>query len=289
MKSYFSKLADRATLANVPAVSAVYAPRVSDPFESESPQQIQPPPEQNSRRVQSVPDAPGVVLSAPLEDAQTDRMRPVVEKQKHTSELPTEVQTLQPKPQDDLHVNERRLTEESSVESQRSATSKEDATRETESPGALTLVPREAPELSELATKESLPEDGSEITDNRIADIEREQAVLLRKADMFMSNLLEPRREPTPKNEIKDNAEASTPITRIEKEPVNRLEPVKRMPPSTTQEAEGPSLVIGKLTVEVTPSTPTAAVAPPQRTIVRGSRSRGFGANSSRRFGLGQF
>ena len=289
MKSYFAKLADRATLANVPAVSAVYAPRVSDPFESDSPQQIQRPPEQNSQRVQPVPDAPGVVLSSPPEDAQTDRIRPVVETHKRPSELPSEVQTLQPKPQDDLHVSERGIKEESSVESQRSATSKEAATQETESPKALTLVPREAPELSELATKESLPEDRTEIADNRIADIEREQAALLRKADMFMSNLLEARREPTSKNETNDNEKASTPISRIEREPVNRLEPVQRIPPPTTPEAEGPSLVIGKLTVEVTPSTPTAAVAPPQRTIVRGSRSRGFGANSSRRFGLGQF
>ena len=288
MKSYFAKLADRATLANVPAVSAVYAPRVSDPFESDSPQQIQRPPEQNSQRVQPAPDAPGVVVSSPLEDAQTDRMRPVVETQRHTSELPTEVQTLQPKPTADLQVSERGIKEESSVESPRSETPKEDATRETEAPNGLTLVPREAPELSELAAKESPTEAHSETTDKRIGDLEREQAVLLRKADVFMSNLLDARREPTPKNEINDNEDVSTPISTIEREPVNRLAPVQRMPP-TTQESEGPSLVIGKLTVEVTPSTSTSAVAPPQRTIVRGSRSRGFGAHSSRRFGLGQF
>src|SRR5678816_2321638 len=147
MKSYFAKLADRATLANVPAVSAVYAPRVSDPFDSESPQQIHRPPEQNSQRIKPVPDAPGVVLSSTSEEAQTDRVRPVVETHKQISELPTEVQTLQPKPQDDVHVSERRIKEESSVTTPRSEATKGDATLETEAPTVLTLVPREAPEL----------------------------------------------------------------------------------------------------------------------------------------------
>src|SRR5438046_8733028 len=97
MKSHFTKLADRATLANVPAASAVYAPRVSDPFEDSSHQQPQLPPFAKSTRPQSAPEPAGFALTPPVDNSRIEAKRPLVETHNRISSAPgTEATPLQP-------------------------------------------------------------------------------------------------------------------------------------------------------------------------------------------------
>src|SRR5881397_1904705 len=117
MKSYFAKLADRATVANVPAPSAVYAPRVSDPFENSSPQQTQLAPLEMSKRIQSAPEPGGLVPSAPVDDSRIERTRPMVETHKRTLPEPaTEAPTLPTQQLQESRISERTVRDVSQLE-----------------------------------------------------------------------------------------------------------------------------------------------------------------------------
>ena len=290
MKSYFAKLADRATLANVPARSAVYAPRVSDPFENSSQPPTQLPPPEKSRRTEFAREPVGLV-SAPLEDSQTKRGRPLVETHKRTTSDPTpETPPLQPLQLPDSLVSER--TVRGVTPEPRSFTAQpQETVGKREVSRVEVLTPTEAPEASVFHAPAQTPKDSdAALNDERIAELKRDQAVLQRRADFFMSSLLDAHRQPADKSETKVvDASSPTSITRTEPDPISRLEPVQRLPRVTAQDSDGPSLVIGKLTVEVTPPTPPPAPAQPQRVVVRGFRGRGSGVTSGRRFGLGQF
>ena len=75
----------------------------------------------------------------------------------------------------------------------------------------------------------------------------------------------------------------------IVREPSSRLQPVAKPHQLPELPAEQPSLVIGKLTVEVMPT--PRPVAPSRRVVVvrGGDSSRRQSIHSSQRFGLGQF
>lgn len=293
MKSYFAKLADRATVANVPAPSAVYAPRVSDPFEDSSPQQTQLPPLEKRKRIHSALEPGGLVLSPPADDSRIERTRPIVETHKRApSEPATEVPTLPAQQLRENRVSERTVRAVSPLESPSTISTARETVAETDASRVAELTPNEAPELSPFRSKEQTSkesDDDNTSSDERISELEREQALLLRKADAFMSSVLDAQR-PAEKNQSKVTSETlPRAITRDEAEPISRLEPVQRLPPTPAQVSDGPSLVIGKLTVEVISPTPSPAPPQPQRIIVRGSRSRGGSVISARRFGLGQF
>jgi hypothetical protein len=294
MKSYFAKLADRATLANVPAASAVFATRMSDPFEDTSRQQIGQPPAEASARIRSAPEPRGLVLSPPVEDSTIETKRPLVETHKRTPAKPaTEAPTLQPKQSQENFPSERIVEHDLPREPQSLTDLPREPFADNEKSRVAALTPRQAAELRVLHSKED-PRQESEArtksSDERIPELEREHAVMLRKADAFMNHLLnvQPQRAAGSENELTDES-SPTPISRVEREPPNRLEPVARLAPVAAQESDGPSLVIGKLTVEVTPSNSVPPAPQPQRIVVRGLRNRGSGVPTGRRFGLGQF
>jgi len=293
MKSYFAKLADRATLANVPAASAVYAPRVSDPFEDSSHQQPQLPPFAKSTRPQSAPEPAGFALTPPVDNSRIEAKRPLVETHNRISSEPgTEAPPLQPKQPPENLLSEHTVKNISSREPQSLTDPRREIIADTDSSRVAALTPTQAPGLSVPHSKEDTREESETRTkspDERISEFQREHAVLLRKADAFMNNLLDVQPQRVTENENKVTNETSPPsISRVERDPVNRLEPVQRLPPTSAPDSDGPSLVIGKLTVEVTPTPPAAPPQPP-RIVVRGSRSRGSGVPTGRRFGLGQF
>ncbi|HEY6805627.1 MAG TPA: hypothetical protein VI306_18760 [Pyrinomonadaceae bacterium] len=285
MKSYFAKLADRATLGNVTAPSAAHAPRVSDPFDETAPPQTPLPALNNKSHVPPAREAISPVVDSQL----VQRAAPKVEShQPEPVELPSEISTLQPRPREEREVTERIQAVEQVVEKPKAATTKPATQKEEVEPPQ--LVPNQItnfnPPQSKSAEKDQ--ERNSENNDDSIAELQREQALLLRKADLFMSSLFEAQRESQSATE-KEVEQSENQVAKLERESPKRLEPTPRVQPTVTPEPEGPSLIIGQLTVEVTSPTPTPAPAQPQRVIVRGSRGRGSGVRSSQRFGLGQF
>jgi hypothetical protein len=287
MKSYFAKLADRATLANVPAPPAAHAPRVSDPFEETAPAQTSLPVPTNKPNV-PVARAPLVPV---VESQLVQSTKPKVETPSTDPvELPSEISTLQPRPRDDREVVERIQVKEQVVESPKAAqaTPEEHVEPPNEHVEPPQLVPNQITEFNPQP-KKATKEIKSKKDDVSLTDLQREQALSLRKADLFMSSLFEAQHESqsTPEREVAE--QPAIQVARSEREPSKRLEPAPRAQPTVTAEPEGPSLIIGNLTVEVTSPSPTPAQAQPQHVIVRGSRGRAVGMRSSQRFGLGQF
>jgi hypothetical protein len=126
----------------------------------------------------------------------------------------------------------------------------------------------------------------------RFADTQREQAMLLRKADAFMNELFEKRARFESGRDLEEESElhqleSLRPLSQPVENP--RLKPAQAAEATREADAEQSSLIIGKLTVEVTPPTLPSAPLQPQRIVVRGPRSIQSGVISSRRFGLGQF
>jgi hypothetical protein len=128
-------------------------------------------------------------------------------------------------------------------------------------------------------------------TDHALEEIRREQALLLRKADAFMAGLFE-RRSPHATQRQTDSREEKPAHSHAElpHEQPARL-PLPKAPQVVEVPDEQPSLVIGNLTVEVTPSTPPPVNPAPKVVVVRGRGTgrRGGGFSTSQRFGLGQF
>jgi hypothetical protein len=295
MKSYFAKLADRATIANVPATSVVHSPRVSDPFEETSRQETEfatpvskrltPPDTRQSRVVR------GKSLE-PLGIAQTEPHS--VETRRRTKEQVTEVKPLEPKLVEASPVRKSTANREIQrpqgvlpvVESQ----TKRD---ETESP-IKSLSPPETREPGVLRVKDQPAKESdieSEAIGDKVTSLEREQAVLLRKADLFMSNLLDVQHKTQSQNEPPDSRKTeptfrSTPT--VNSESISRLEPVQRQE-VPGQESEVSSVVIGNLIVEVTPPATAPPVQQQPQIVIRGSGMRRGGVTSTRRFGLRQF
>jgi hypothetical protein len=286
MKSYFAKLAVRATLANVPAPSAVYTAEVSDPFEVTSPPQSPLPPSESSNDSRSAHEPGGFALSPPSQETRLDSTRPVVETHKRAlPETPTSSATLLPN--FPAHISS----------SDRAVDDSAEAVLQADSARVALLTPIQVSESSlrqsnttsaDEATKRSATETAS--TEERLADLEQEQSVLLRKADAFMGQLLNRRKQSPPAPEVKTVGELpSTLKPNLQPQPANRAQPIRSAPRPSGQDSDRPSLVIGKLTVEVIPPTPAPVAPQPQVVVVRGARSRGNGPPSGRRFGLGQF
>jgi hypothetical protein len=286
MKSYFAKLADRATLANVPAPAPVHAPRVSDPFEEAPTEQAQlPTPGRNQQRL-APRDPDGFALTPSDKAKSTQDQRTVVETHQHEpTEMPTEIATLQPKPPEQT-LGYKFDEKQEPIESRAQQTGEQIKSEVRE---VVTLLPNKTPDTQPVTIKAPADENEGETQEPASSnDLGREQALLLRKADLFMSSLLDAQREPS-LDETRTTEPAVHSLKKLERDPTSRLEPAPRNLPAPVQEATGPSLVIGKLTVEVTPSGPPPVAPQPQRLIVRGSRGFGRGVMSSRRFGLGQF
>jgi hypothetical protein len=278
MKSYFAKLAARATLTNVPVSSAGARSKMSDPFEATSlPEHDGPPPaaagpvfptDDSNRR--SSPQIPAKTI---------DELRPPAERA--DSNQPAARETTFVKPPVPA------LESQSQPRSQEPAPQRESATQvmpKTEP------APVPAPGRSE-ESEESGP-NAAENIDEGLAEVQRAQAVLLRKADAFMERILKRREPVTTRHQLETEEEKSG--TDSNRQPEIVWPARLQRPPPTPQISEPlderPSLVIGRLTVEVMPPSPVPVSPPaPQVVVVRGPREARNAIASSRRFGLGQF
>jgi len=292
MKSYFAKLAARATIANIPVAPSRF-PGSPDPFEAVAPEFGSSPPtipqassvrddarEHNARQPVLKTESPSrgdIVRTNPgRSDDRDTTLQPAPRLQQPTEDAPTTIEIPPPREAVSPASEDHRLHRE------------QESTQPVRSENMITTL--SPPKLSlDLPKSEVTREPG---TDEQIDEIQREQSMLLRKADAFMSALLE-RRSETANPSIGRQADLEIPPSKAE--PSHAEIPTRLQPPSPGVRArddrdDQPSLVIGKLTVEVMPP-PAPPVAPSgQVVIVREGRSvRGAARNSIQRFGLGQF
>jgi hypothetical protein len=293
MKSYFAKLAARATIANIPVAPSRF-PGSPDPFEAVAPEFGSSPPTipqpsgvRDDSREQSAgkpvlktedPISEDVVRVDPGRTHEREtRSQPLPRLQQPAETLSTAFEI--PPPREALS-QAREHTPDSRLHRER------EPTQPARSENRITTSI--APKLSLDSTEVSRESGGVE----QLEEIQREQSMLLRKADAFMSALLE-RRSETANPSIDRQADLEIPPSKAE--PSHAQIPTRLQPPAYAVRAhddrdDRPSLVIGKLTVEVMPP-PAPPVAPSsQVVIVREGRSgRGASRNSIQRFGLGQF
>src|SRR5215510_13281042 len=97
MKSYFAKLADRATLPNVSAASTASAPKLSDPFESQVPDETQLPSLIKTKRAHNEPEQRAVSKRSRPAETTNARVSPVKPPEHRAHEELTETVTLEPR------------------------------------------------------------------------------------------------------------------------------------------------------------------------------------------------
>jgi hypothetical protein len=288
MKSYFAKLAARATLTNVTATAAVNATDVADPFEQTSLSQP---------------------LSATAEALKSDRSGNEPEKVHQQSEVFTtpapdswnHATTLLPKLPSALSLAERTSNSLSDIPRSKTAgverQTEQTERQTTESGSRGEALPQLTPSVaislphSPMTSDEAGNPPVNETDDNQaqLADLQREQTMLLRKADVFMERLFDRRSQSEVKEEIDSRNESrSTVRTNAEPDQVPRLQPSPPAPREPEPD-DRPSLVIGSLTVEVVPQAPPPVTPEREVVIVQAARNVGSPVPSSRRFGLAQF
>jgi hypothetical protein len=298
MKSYFAKLAARATLANAPASQAVVTSKTADPFADEpvsdpasSPLGVAQPSHGPTQSVQTTRSQP-LSKSEDVPRAQTERIDfdRGREKEERSRSLNDEVRVA-PTVQSDLEIT--RDPKPHTQESRPRRDSQESKPESSQVPPQRIApeqhLPLVAPPAISKETKETKPAANAG-TDQRVAALQREQAVLMRKADAFMAGLFERRSEATQHQADLDEVKQAQSNAVVPREQPARLLPPKA--PQVIEVAdEQPSLVIGKLTVEVMSPAPPPPAPARQVVVVRGPGTgrRGGGFSSSQRFGLGQF
>ncbi len=274
MKSYFARLADRATPAPRAAVAPAPAGEVNDPFaETAPPLAAAPVP------APPLPGAPLLLTPRPAAAAPRVAEEPPV--------APLEWVPPPSSPLPPRSVSTERVVEKTNVETR-------DVEREVVREVAAAPPLKVAPPASQpppagrppVATDETVAREFVEAA----RDEQRDERQLLRKADAFMERLLDRSRrtEAEPRAETRDEVREILP-PRPESQPAIRIQPAGRPPRPVESAPEPPSLVIGSLTVEVIQPPPPAPVSPPRIVVVRGARGARAGARSSRSFGLRQF
>lgn len=301
MKSYFAKLAARATLANAPLSSAVSTSKTQDPF-ADTPivaSPASPPGIAQPSRPQSPPGETPLNVPPPKSGdrlrARTERIDSDTGQQKQnlTRSLsdpvrlePTVEHISEVTPPLTSHTPENRRRPES-----RNLTP-EPVQQPTQLTAQVNEVPRVTPPVVSKEARQSKATKEPD-TDEREAELKHEQSVLLRKADAFMSGIFERRAVVTPREaDTEDERSAPAPAANpmSSREQVTRLQPAPKPSPVAEAVEEQPSLVIGKLTVEVMPTPPQPVTPARQVVVVRGGGAgRRGGVQSSQRFGLGQF
>jgi hypothetical protein len=299
MKSYFAKLAARATLANA---STPGSARVTpDPFEATVtlPESI--PPSAVVRGTPLVDQAPGLRRDSSKPSSKTVEMLP------NTKSTVIEPPTMTPKITVPSAEPSRSTSEATNVSELRPAAELSEGRNErtpqrhevnlrsptkqaqglTESAESLRLVP-----ITNTEEQPPSPRDETKLN-QRLADVENEQGILLRKADAFMAGMFERQRRSTIEDsrgeEQKDEEQES--LAKLERP--SQL-PTRLQPPATQARVSEPaddeaSLVIGRLTVEVV-QPPTPAVTPQRQVVViDGGRQIRAGIPSAHRFGFSRF
>lgn len=285
MNTYFAKLAARATVSSGLALVAADSKTIVDPFEQTASFA------NHSAEVSSEKTTPLLYEQADVRTPHSPLPSPVPHRQESSTLIrPGEAKDISgksPLPQSDserVSAITMRPTEAISgpsidrareLESEKATRPEQRATSPAQAWPAPLLTPMLVGELSSAIRAEG----GN--SGNESEQVRHEESMLLHKADDFMRKLYENRdseveQPPVPKS----NSQAAE-ITRLHpRQPDERIH---------ERDADRPSLVIGRLTVEVT-SAPPALVAPRQQVVVvRGTRGDRSGISSSRRFGLSQF
>lgn len=294
MKSYFAKLAARATLANTAAPAATS--KIHDPFVEEavsdnapSPRELAQPSHGPTEPVRTTRDQPLTQKAEPV----LSRTETVDSDTSHDKEARsrsvTEPVHLKPTVDRDVEVTSDTETQQPQLRREPQELKPDTANKAPQVVSEEETVSRLAPPPIPTETPRSKSSDAD--TDQTLEEIKREQAVLLRKADAFMAGLFEHRSSHATQREA-DSQDEKPARSHAEVSPVTpaRLLPLKA--PQVIETAdEQPSLVIGKLTVEVTSPTPPPVNPTPRIVVVRGPGTgrRHGGFQSSQRFGLGQF
>lgn len=292
MKSYFAKLAARATLAT-PVTSSPTGPKLTDPFEN---------------TLVDHPVAPAATGTPPV--SSPDQVRAL---QPAPEQSPFQIETVSPRtPAKDSLLNSspeaRARNQSEGIEGSEPASEIQLEPRasslEERSPVVLESKVTEdplqlAPPLEKTSSVQAEPRavnnerdsDLEESAENeRLAEIQREQTMLLRKADLFMERLFERRTEKVVHDEPdRDESEREISQENNKVAEPSRLLPVNPSPRAPEPVDEGPNLYIGKLTVEVVQPAPPPVATPQQIVVVRGPRTGRSVVPSSSRFGLGQF
>lgn len=297
MKSYFAKLAARATLANVPVSRAVTSTDSRDPFEDRAAQPIVPP--LSGVAQPGHPPQPAMTHATPDSRIEArDRRRS--ETDSVDIEAPTTSQRLNAPAPRVVHPNapvERPAETAIPLDPPRTdhpPRADSQALRRTLVPDTTRLAPPE-PSPSAIPTFSAKEKDASRSTaideTERLAEIRKEQSMLLRKADAFMAGMFDRSQRATTREDADSEDERQTVPERSEspRQTATRLQPM--VSPTRVSEPvdQEPSLVIGKLSVEVLP--PAAPPVAPQRQVVvinAGQRTRA-GVPSSQRFGFSRF
>ncbi len=292
MKSYFAKLAARATLANVPVSSPATSTNLKDPFDDtatvvspSSPQNVVPESRTSDRHVET-----SSVQLPPMKENDTSHVETVTSDLRYEATTPTHSPVVQ---EQTLEKSGSRIPAESDPfgQSDRQETRSEVRSTVEKSERILEpmIIPRESQSPASPEKKETKANSESDVH-VRSAEDEREQSVLLQKADAFMKALFERRSEERPdRDSANETKEPAALEGTFRDRTVARLEPAP-VAARPTESSESPSLVIGKLTVEVMPPAPPPIAPARQVIVIRGDRSaRGHSIGSSQRFGLGQF
>lgn len=296
MKSYFAKLAARATLANAPASPRTSSASLSDPFEESATQPIVS--DVTGTAHHPLHRSPQPPAARVITESQTEVSKPAKpradERELRTNETrqtPTPPDTvvtksIAPRPSDvppafEPPETRKRSQDDSPAQARFEVDTTQPALQPAKSTSDAVLIgPKE---------KETRP--SASETNERLDEVEKGQATLLQKADAFMAELTVRRRAPPPREEPETHEERqieSVKLNRSHEAPV-RLEPVARPARLPEPVDNEPSVVIGNLSVEILPSPPPPS--PPQQVVVRrsgGVRPRS-GAPSSQRFGFTRF
>jgi hypothetical protein len=295
MKGYFAKLADRAALANAsvrsPASSAIGA----DPFENAAPLPAAPPSIEPGRRMQTLEPLSLLRNNQPQDIEPASNQSNIDIPPQLLPDTPAFSEMLQP-PSAEMNPIAERVVKNPSDFEQREV---EPMTIQRpvlapDTPLRLQSPIQKPPALSQPFTgsdsEEEQPLTQNRAAEERLDDLEQQQAMLLRKADAFMGRLLERRQESPDARESETEPEAPSALEpKVQLEPSHRAQSVPAPARPSREDSDRPSLVIGKLTVEVVPPAPPSNDSKTKVVVTRTGRSRPGGLISSRRFGLGQF
>ena len=293
MNNYFAKLALRATVGNAATqFAASTTGKVGDPFEEITAHVPSSRPE-SGRRAQRI-EAVDFGFSTPKTQGPFEATTPSMATARPEQQPVRGPAVLDPKPSGELPIHRDRETIEPEAQQVTQpvppSPQPQVLQRDNSEPGmrAPALMP---PVVQPVRADEGVPPLSPEQVpvQERLTALEHKQDILLRKADAFMGSLLERRKLASSEAEsVPENVPTSPNILRPDHAEQIRPQPAA-LPTRLQDDADRPSLVIGKLTVEIVPPTPAPPARPQPVVVVNGARGRKNTFPASRRFGLGQF
>jgi hypothetical protein len=302
MTGYFAKLAARATQLAVKAPVGMPSRKVYNPFEDSAPAPGPLPSTEHAENEPMTRENEGFAQSLRSRTVQAEsrpRRSQTFEQQKPEAGD----DSARPRPSTAVQIEpfQRVLDSNPGGEephpSRPLSTTRQETTSPQAHPSRVGLLDQDQP--PESTTVRATPKRPNEGTQHREAEQPskdeqpiqmEEQSILLSKADDFMRRLTEHWRAPeTASRDGFEGGSERIPTTAPHRDESPRLHPTRAGEQVAERESPRPSLVIGKLTVEVLPPAPPSTASGQKVVVVRGARRGGSNILSSRRFGLGQF